>query len=273
LEKSANSSGSCSRAEARASSYAKLAPSPALAPFVAHVRLVPPTQHDGSYVRLPDGQMELVLRSQGGGDSDWLNIVGTRSRALRKESGPTGAFCVVVRFKAGGGYPFFGMPVSELTDQMVSLDQLWGPLCEELRDGLGSAEDPLTSLGATERALRARLRGPELYEPSAAAGVRHALRVLELSAVVPSVDALTKLLGTSTRQLRRAFADVVGLSPKQYLRILRFQRARRLAAQSAAPRWSSIASAVGYFDQAHMINDFRALSGQTPRELWSPPRT
>lgn len=252
---------------ASAQRYAKVAPSAALASFVKHIRLVPPTQHDGSYVRLPDGQMELVLQSRRGNDDDWLNVVGTRSRALRKSSGPSDAFCVVVRFKAGGGYPFFGIPVSELTDQMVELNQLWRGQFAALQDALAGAAAPRACLTATEQALCARLRGPELYEPSFAAGVRQALRLIERSAVVPEVDALANALGVSTRQLRRAFADVVGLSPKQYLRVVRFQRARRLCARDDAASWSQIARAVGYFDQAHMINEFRALCGQTPAEL------
>jgi AraC-like DNA-binding protein len=195
--------------------------------------------------------------------------VGTRSHALRKESGPTDAFCVVVRFRAGGGYPFFGVPVSELTNQMVGLDQLWGSLFQQLRDVLAGADGARACLAATEQALRSRLEGPELYDPVNGARVRRALRALEQEPVLPEVEKLAERLGASTRQLRRAFAEVVGLSPKQYLRIVRFQRARRLLLESAEPRWSMIAQSAGYFDQAHMINEFRALSGQTPGELWS----
>src|SRR5262245_53720768 len=141
---------------ATSSGYVKLAPSAPLAPFVQHIRLVPPTLHDSSYVRLPDGQMELVLRSASNGEAEWLRVVGTRSAALRKSGGPSGCFCVVVRFKAGGGYPFFGVPVSELTDQLVALDLLWGGVFASLRDGLGAADDPRACLEATERALCAR---------------------------------------------------------------------------------------------------------------------
>src|SRR5690242_21000294 len=135
LEESANVRG-----------YKKVAPNAALSPFVKHIRLVPPTQHDGSYVRLPDGQVELVLQSSS--ESDWLNVVGTRSRALRKSSGPSDAFCVVVRFKAGGGYPFFGMPLSELTDQMVDLRQLWGAQFAKLQDALEQAGEAHDALAA-----------------------------------------------------------------------------------------------------------------------------
>jgi AraC-like DNA-binding protein len=268
LEETA-SSGSRAQLAGGAATYAKLSVSGALAPFVRHIRLVPPTQHEGRYVRLPDGQMELVLRSRGGSAHDWLNVVGTRSHALRKESGPTDAFCVVVRFHAGGGYPFFGIPVSELTNQLVGLDQLWGSLFQHLRDVLAHADDAHACLAATQQALRARLAGPELYDPANGARVRRALRVLEQETVLPAVETLAERLGASTRQLRRAFAEVVGLSPKQYLRIMRFQRARGLMRAGAEPRWSMIAQTAGYFDQAHMINEFRVLSGQTPGELWS----
>jgi AraC-like DNA-binding protein len=251
---------------AKATGYAKLAPPAELAPFVDHVRLVPPSVHDTPYVRLPDGQVELVLRAAGSGDSDWLNVVGTRSTTLRKPGGPHGAFCVVVRFRAAGGYPFFGLPLSELTDRMVPIDLLWGGDFAALQDALYSARDPRA---AVDRVLRARLRGPLLYEPPLAGRIRRGVRWLERESALPSVEQLADKLGTSARQLRRSFAEVVGLTPKHYLRIVRFQRARRLARHSAEPNWSAVAKTAGYFDQAHMIHDFRALCGCTPAALHS----
>ena len=74
-----------------------------------------------------------------------------------------------------------------------------------------------------------------------------------------SIDDVARELGISERHLRRAFHGVVGLGPKTYARIARFQRA--LAMGRATPgRWSEVARATGYFDQAHLTADFRELA-------------
>jgi AraC-like DNA-binding protein len=250
---------------ARSGAYTKLLPRRALAPFVRHIRVVPPSEYVTPYFRFPDGQLELVLRR--GMNDEWFNVVGTRSQALHKDSGAGGRWCVVVRFKAGGAYPFFGMPASALTDQIVPLDELWKPGSSDLRRAFDDAREPADCVVAAEDALCRRLFGPDLYEPASAILVRSALRKLDATQTLPSVEELAHELGTSLRQLRRAFGDVVGVAPKLYLRILRFQRARREAEASPEPRWGAIAVAHGYFDQAHLIADFRALSGQTPAAL------
>ena len=84
---------------------------------------------------------------------------------------------------------------------------------------------------------------------------------------VPRVEDLAHVLGVSTRRLRRAFDDLIGLSPKTYTQVLRFQRAIRLATQSPDPNWSQIATGAGYFDQAHLIGAFRRFAGGTPTTL------
>ena len=122
-------------------------------------------------------------------------------------------------------------------------------------------------MAAIEHALCARLVRSELFEPASAAVVRRGLRMLHDLPELPAVEALAHALGTSARQLRRTFSEVVGLSPKTYTRIVRFQRALRLARRPDAPSWSSIAAATGYFDQAHMSAEFRALAGTTPSAL------
>ena len=74
-------------------------------------------------------------------------------------------------------------------------------------------------------------------------------------------------LGTSERHFRRVFRETVGVSPKTYARLRRFRRAVALARRAAAPDWAAIAADVGYYDQAHLIADFRAIGGATPRAL------
>jgi AraC-like DNA-binding protein len=123
-----------------------------------------------------------------------------------------------------------------------------------------------------EEALRDRLHRSDLYEPAGVPAVRRDIRLITGAAELPRVDVLAKEVGISARHLRRAFEDVVGMGPKEFARIVRFLRAVRASEQTAAPDWGAIAAAVGYYDQSHLITEFKALTGSTPRALLRPRR-
>ena len=88
-----------------------------------------------------------------------------------------------------------------------------------------------------------------------------------------NVNAVADDLGVSERHLRRVFVETVGLSPKTFARLARFHRALRAAREDARAGWATIAAAAGYYDQAHLIGDFRAIAGVTPRALLGELRT
>lgn len=71
----------------------------------------------------------------------------------------------------------------------------------------------------------------------------------------------------SERHLRRVFREAVGVSPKQFARLVRFERAVSAAHGDIRASWADIAAATGYYDQAHLIGEFHAISGVTPRAL------
>jgi AraC-like DNA-binding protein len=177
-----------------------------------------------------------------------------------------------VRFKAGGAYPFFGTSVATLTDDIVSLDELWGADATRLRDDMAQSRGPEENCQVLQQALATRLHSRAPFAPVSAAKARRAIQLLDESAELPSVEELARRVDLSARQLRRAFDDVVGVSPKVYSRILRFRRALREARCARTPSWSAIAASVGYWDQAHLIAEFRALTGKTPGALLSSRR-
>lgn len=76
-------------------------------------------------------------------------------------------------------------------------------------------------------------------------------------------------MGMSLRQLERKFEQLVGLSPKQLARIIRFQSVFRSAGCTPAPAWAEVALDCGYYDQAHFIREFKQLSGQSPAALFA----
>jgi len=80
------------------------------------------------------------------------------------------------------------------------------------------------------------------------------------------VRDVARRVGLSQRRFIQVFAAAVGLTPKLYGRVRRFQRARASVRDTPAPDWARVAAECGYFDQSHLIRDFRAFAGLTPEE-------
>jgi AraC-like DNA-binding protein len=242
----------------------KVEPLRALRPFVKYVRTMHVVRDAAPYVRLPDGELELTIQLSSA--DELFRVVGTRSKALRKHVA-SAERVFSVRFRSGGAYPFFGVPLDELTNEIVPLDALWGTQVESLRAALDRATSVQAQELAVQTALVARLQAKTSFEPSGAPVVRRAIRTMQASASPLRIEQLARALDVSSRHLRRSFAEVVGVCPKTYARVLRFQRALRAAQHGPPPAWSAIAEATGYFDQAHMIAEFRALADASPSEL------
>lgn len=232
-----------------------------LAPYVKAIRIGHATEESARYRRLPDGETELML-TFGAGAPLRASLIGTRTSALNKAT-DLGASALLVRFRLGAAHAFFGRPMSELTDRVVPLDALWS--AREVEPLMAAAGQTQLQAAFTQ-ALQARFARP--YEPASARSVRRALQRIAQAADLPRVPALAAELGISERQLRRGFDQVIGISPKHYLRIARFQRALRAArAAQHKPDWAALAEGCGYFDQAHLISDFREMTGLTPAVL------
>jgi AraC-like DNA-binding protein len=230
----------------------------ALTPFVRTMRVVVDTPPGAQYRRLPDCELELLVDF--GAERTTATLVGTRTRLLAKPANEC-ASALLVRFRVAGAYAFFRGPMSELTDQLLPLEELWG---RSARDALAQARDPDSAATITAGALQRMLQTAAAREPASVPAIRRAVRVVQRAEVLPRVTELAAQLGLSERQLRRGFDAVIGLSPKRFLRIVRFRRALRSARQSAQPDWAAIAEQHGYFDQAHLIADFREMTGSTP---------
>jgi AraC-like DNA-binding protein len=154
---------------------------------------------------------------------------------------------------------FFREPADEIGGGHVALEDLWGRDAPVLRERLLAANDDVARLALLESALRARV----LAEPARDRAVDHALACFEDQQQTWSVAAVTKNLGLSSVSFIRRFKEQVGLTPKRYARVRRFQRAlSRL--QPGARGLAAVAADCGYFDQAHFIHDFRGFAGVSP---------
>jgi AraC-like DNA-binding protein len=167
-----------------------------------------------------------------------------------------------VRFRPAGALPFLGVAARELTDRTVGCDELgarWladAPFCE----AAGVAE----AVHSLQRLLLGRLAALARPDPV----VAHAVASL-FGPAPPSIEALGRETGWSRQHLARAFRLHVGVSPKQLARVARLQRAVADLQHGGGGGGHGLADAalrLGYFDQAHMARDFRALAGLTPAE-------
>ncbi|WP_394840839.1 AraC family transcriptional regulator [Pendulispora brunnea] len=172
-----------------------------------------------------------------------------------------------VHFRPGGVGGLLGAPPGELADAHVGLDALWGARAIELRERLCAAADSYQRFRILEGALFARLRRSRAVRDS----VRSSLSCLDRPEV--EIGEITRTLGLSRRRFIEIFTEDVGMTPKRYSRVRRFQRALALTMQSPRPKWSRVALECGYFDQAHLCRDWVELTGVSPGEFLALRRT
>jgi AraC-like DNA-binding protein len=115
-----------------------------------------------------------------------------------------------------------------------------------------------------ESAIAERLRSPNKGSDRSRLALDSAALLASASA---NVTAVASELGVSERHLRRVFRETVGVSPKTFSRLVRFQYALRAARENGHRSWADIAAESGYYDQAHLIAEFRELTGVTPKAL------
>lgn len=170
------------------------------------------------------------------------------------------ASLIGVSFKPGGAAPFFPLPASELHNRHVSLETLWGTSAAELREQLLSVDATQARFTLLEESLLAHVSRPLLWRPA----VAFALAELQTFTHTRTISEVIEQTGLSARHFIQIFDEAVGLTPKQFYRVRRFQEVLRLIEKGGPIRWTDVALACGYFDQAHFIHDFRDFCGLTP---------
>jgi AraC-like DNA-binding protein len=173
---------------------------------------------------------------------------------------------VGVFFRPARVAPFLRVAISELTDQTVAIDDLWGTAASRLPSELCEL-DEAGRIDRLESVLKTRLGRGRPPSPAfdveglAASVVRHHGRV--------TVDAMARAAGVSRQYLSREFRERIGIGPKLYSRLARFQSGLTYAGSRARVDWARAAFDMGYADQSHMIAEFRLFSGLTPQMLAS----
>lgn len=149
----------------------------------------------------------------------------------------------------------------QVLDRNIELRDLFGGV-DELEDAWYAARDSATRLQLVEMFLTRNLRAPVIDER-----VREAVDRIASARGNVSVQSLADHAGLSRRQFLRRFRDTVGIEPRLYSQLVRFQATfEAMDAQRGAPDWTDIALRAGYYDQSHFINAFRAFTGLSPAE-------
>lgn len=252
-------------------------PSPPLAEHVACLwyAVLPAPSPDVTERVLPNGAMQVVisLRDRPIRVFDRHDPSRHVAAPAALVTGPADEFSIIsaadtsstigVAFKPGGAAPFIGVPPVHLYERDVDLPTLWGrTLAEEVRERVLGGATPQAMVAVLDEVLRRRRREHEVTHPAVTWAVRALRRVREPLTVGDVVDRV----GMSHRRFIALFHDTVGLTPKRFSRLQRFQAVLRGAASGAERTWADLAADCGYSDQAHLAHDFRAFSGLTPSE-------
>ena len=208
-----------------------------------------------TYRIVSDGCVDLFINCR---QFEELNVAGTASAAstviLEGDASYFG-----IRFLPGGFYRLFKLPMKEIANKMVSVQEVWGNRLTDFESRLYAAQGIREKITVTE-AFLLRQMSIEKREPDPR--LRHVLEMVYQKGGQYRIE--TDLAhGISPRQLRRIFDRHIGVGPKAFARVVRFQSALRAMRDIPQNKWGDLSLDFGYFDQSHFINDFKIFSGSS----------
>jgi len=161
---------------------------------------------------------------------------------------------------------FLNLPLNELFNESIPLRFLLKDFVNQMEDKLSGLKAMDQQVAIVEDLLLAEMKKNE--EKHQHARIRHAIDLINLNRGVVDIEYLASESCYSRKQFERQFADMIGTSPKQFLKIIRFQNAIYQRTKQARQSLTELAHGCGYYDQAHMINDFKTLTGYTPQQYF-----
>jgi AraC-like DNA-binding protein len=247
--------------------YREIAPSPQLSTFIHSFWIL---EHDGQGAAaqrvVPDGHSELILNwgqpfeafeaGHWRGQPRCFLAGQIDGPLLFRPAGP--ARMLGIGFHPHGAGNVFPQPMHELSGRFTPVEDLSVALSRNLNRALESP-DPVAAIEAALLSAANASRGTDLL-------IAEVVRRIILANGATDLAALAQELGLSLRQLERRFLAAVGLGPKLFCRIQRFNNVFGVMGQPSC-NWVETAVACGYYDQAHLIRDCKDLSGATPAIL------
>lgn len=227
---------------------------------------------------LPDGNTELIISLKEipqfihhNETLDQIQICkrawvsGVRTRPITIPSG-RGSRMLIVAFRKGKGFPFYPLPMTELSNCVIEADLIFGRSILDLREGLLASSSISNMFLLTESFLLARAGFNALQADSFSNCIDYAVTQIIKHPSQICLEKLTDEIGYSQKHFIHLFKSQVGLTPKQYMKILRFQKSISEIDSTSTFDWTSFAHQNGFYDQSHFIHDFKEFSGFTPNE-------
>lgn len=251
-------------------------PSPALAPYIKQYWAMEGNIGRGSeHIQriVPNGFAELIFYF---GDLP-LNIDRPESQPSRSvingqqsdfyDLKVTGALELLsITFTPQGTRLFFNMPISEIYNMNLPLRIIAGPVADQLEESLYQAKDFTARIGIIEKYFIKMLGLGQEYEFKR---ISHSIGLINQCRGGAAVADLAGRACLGRKQYDRTFSSFVGITPKQFLRVVRFQYAISVRQKNPAASLTSIAYSSGYSDQSHMVREFKSFSGLTPGRYFS----
>lgn len=238
--------------------HARRAAAPALAPWVDHYwmvhwdlrglepRLVETLPHPNVHVVFERPESKV-----------WGVSTAKFSRMLEGRQHAFG-----IKFTPGGFFPFLGASVATIADGSIRVRKVFGEEVDALEAAILATEDENEMIAAANDFLLRRVPEPDEKAVLARRLVERILREQEIL----TVAELSARAGMTARSLQRLFSQYVGVSPKWVIRRYRLQELLERMHSGERLDWARMAAELGYFDQAHLINDFKSITGYTPTE-------
>ena len=167
-----------------------------------------------------------------------------------------------ILFRPGAGRVFFPVPVHELHNDDIALNELYPSEADRLLNELCTATSENAQFQIVERYLCLKLSKAVPIHPA----VGYAIEQLCSEDAFRNVRQIQLDTGFSHTRFNQLFREQVGLTPKLFGRVRRFHALLGRVQKGLPVNWAGLAADCGYFDQAHLIHDFRAFAGVTPRE-------
>lgn len=181
-----------------------------------------------------------------------------------KATGDIGIFSVL--FRPHGAMMFFSLPLNELKDQAAALYDIAGKDSSIIEEQIENSKTTHERVQYIEKFLLKKLLEKEYYDFKR---VNAVMQKIIYTKGELSVDDMSREACLSGKQLERKFSKYVGMSPKQYLKIVRFQKVLKTKELNPDLSLTSLAYDCGYFDQAHFIKDFKLITGMTPKAYFA----
>jgi AraC-like DNA-binding protein len=251
-------------------------PSNALAKFIKHYWVMEKQAYTNDVTErvIPTGNIELMFHYKNSFEvrssnnctykqaSSFLSGISSTFADV-STSGETGMICVT--FHPFGACHFFNFPLHEIENQQISLDCIFGREQQEMNERLCSAQNMNERVSIIEAFLLRKLNQQMKHGASM---IKAGVELINQHKGQINLTCLSEELSVSPKKLERSFSAMVGKTPKQFIKIVRFQSIINCCSSTNIGNLTQVAYENGYFDQAHFIKDFKTFSGLTPRDFF-----